>query len=60
MIEKMVSRKIFTEYAGETAIRKESLLELIMRFSPAAIALSLVLATVSSVSFGQSADIEYK
>lgn len=56
----MVSRKIFTEYAGEAAIRNESLLELIMRFSPAAIALSLVLATVSSVSFGQSADIDIK
>ncbi|MEW4466583.1 hypothetical protein AB1K62_01960 [Parasphingorhabdus sp. JC815] len=31
-----------------------------MRFSPAALALSLVLATVSSVSFGQSADVEIK
>ncbi|HEY9092927.1 tetratricopeptide repeat protein [Parasphingorhabdus sp.] len=29
-----------------------------MRFSPAAIALSLVFATVSSVSFGQMADVE--
>lgn len=31
-----------------------------MRFSPAALALSLVLATVSSVSYGQSADVEIK
>ncbi len=39
---------------------RENLLELIMRFSPAAVALSLVLATVSSVSYGQSADVEIK
>lgn len=31
-----------------------------MRFSPAALALSLVMATVSSVSYSQSADIEIK
>lgn len=31
-----------------------------MRFSPAAIALSLVLATVSSVSYSQTADIDIK
>ena len=31
-----------------------------MRFSPAAIALSLVLATVSSVSYSQTADVEVK
>ena len=31
-----------------------------MRFSPAVIALSLVFATASSVSFGQSADVEIK
>ena len=31
-----------------------------MRFSPAAVALSLVFATVSSASFGQSADVEIK
>ncbi|MEP2102136.1 MAG: tetratricopeptide repeat protein [Parasphingorhabdus sp.] len=31
-----------------------------MRFSPAALAMSLVLATVSSAGFGQSADVEIK
>lgn len=46
--------------AGESAKERETLLELIMRFSPAVLAVSLVFATVSSVSFGQSADIEIK
>lgn len=51
---------MFTERAGSPAKKPESLLELIMRFSPAALAMSLVLATVSSASFGQSADVEIK
>jgi len=46
--------------ADDSGKSRESLLELIMRFSPAAIALSLVLATVSSVSYSQSADIDIK
>ncbi len=56
----MTGTDMFTERAGGPAKKPESLLELIMRFSPAAIAMSLVLATVSSASFGQSADIEIK
>ncbi len=51
---------MFTERAGDPARKPESLLELIMRFSPAALAMSLVLATVSSAGFGQSADVEIK
>lgn len=51
---------MFTERAGEPAKKHESLLELIMRFSPAVLAMSLALATVSSASFGQSADMEIK
>lgn len=54
----MTGRVIPTVRADEPAKEHESLLELIMRFSPAAIALSLVFATVSSVSFGQRADVE--
>jgi tetratricopeptide (TPR) repeat protein len=46
--------------ADESARDEESLLELIMRFSPAVIAISLVFATVSSAGFSQSADIEIK
>jgi cytochrome c-type biogenesis protein CcmH/NrfG len=46
--------------AGDSATQRETLLELIMRFSPAVLAVSLVFATVSSASFGQSADIEIK
>lgn len=46
--------------AGDSGKSRQSLLELIMRFSPAAIALSLVLATVSSVSYSQTADIDIK
>lgn len=49
---------MFAERADELDEKHESLLELIMRFSPAALALSLVFATVSSASFGQSADVE--
>ena len=56
----MTGASMFTERAGGPAKKPESLLELIMRFSPAALAMSLVLATVSSASFGQSADIEIK
>jgi len=51
---------MFTERADKPVKQHESLLELIMRFSPAALALSLVLATVSSAGFSQSADIEIK
>ena len=51
---------MLSEHADEPAYDRETLLELIMRFSPAAFAMSLVLATVSSASFGQSADIEIK
>ena len=39
---------------------RETLLELIMRFSPAAVAMSLLLATVSSVSYSQTADVDIK
>jgi cytochrome c-type biogenesis protein CcmH/NrfG len=46
--------------ADDSGKSRENLMELIMRFSPAAIALSLVLATVSSVSYSQSADVEIK
>lgn len=46
--------------ADESGKSRENLMELIMRFSPAALALSLVLATVSSVSYSQSADVEIK
>lgn len=46
--------------AGESGYGRESLLELIMRFSPAVVALSFVFATVSSAGFGQTADIEIK
>ena len=46
--------------ADDSAKSDETLLELIMRFSPAAIAISLVFATVSSVSYSQSADIDIK
>ena len=46
--------------AGDSAIERESFLELIMRFSPAVIAMSLAFATVSSATFGQSADIEIR
>lgn len=51
---------MLSQRAAESGYGHESLMELIMRFSPAVIALSLVFATVSSVSFGQSADIEIK
>ena len=43
-----------------TVDRTETFPELLMRFSPAALAMSLLLATVSSASFGQSPDIEIK
>jgi len=56
----MVSVGPFTKRAGAPANGDETLLELIMRFSPAALAVSLVFATVSSASFGQSADLEIK
>lgn len=46
--------------ADDDAKSDETLLELIMRFSPAALAMSLVLATVSSVSYSQSADVDIK
>ena len=46
--------------ADDSAKSDETLLELIMRFSPAAFAMSLMLATVSSVSYSQSADIDIK
>jgi len=46
--------------ADDSARSDETLLELIMRFSPAALAMSLMLATVSSVSYSQSADIDIK
>ena len=46
--------------ADDSGKSRESLLELIMRFSPAAVALSLALATVSSVSYSQSADVDIK
>ena len=46
--------------ADDSGKSRETLLELFMRFSPAAIALSLVFATVSSVSYGQSADVDIK
>ncbi len=39
---------------------RESLLELIMRFSPAVIAMSLVFAMVSSAGLSQTADIEIR
>lgn len=51
---------MLSQGAVDSAIRDETLLELIMRFSPAVIALSLVFATVSSASFGQMADLEIK
>ena len=51
---------MLSQHADESDYGRESLLELIMRFSPAVIALSLVFATVSSAGFGQSADIEIK
>lgn len=51
---------MLSQHAGESGYGRESLLELIMRFSPAVIALSLVFVTVSSASFGQAADIEIK
>lgn len=56
----MTGNDMFTQHAGASVKKPESLLELIMRFSPAAIAMSLVLATVSSAGFGQSADVEIK
>lgn len=46
--------------ADDSAKSDETLLELIMRFSPAALAMSLMLATVSSVSYSQSADVDIK
>ena len=46
--------------ADDAAKSDETLLELIMRFSPAALAMSLMLATVSSVSYSQSADVDIK
>ena len=46
--------------ADDSGKSRETLLELIMRFSPAAVALSLALATVSSVSYSQSADVDIK
>jgi tetratricopeptide (TPR) repeat protein len=51
---------MLSQHAAESGYDRESLLELIMRFSPAVVALSLVFATVSSASFGQSAYIEIK
>jgi len=51
---------MLSQHAAESGYGRENLLELIMRFSPAVIALSLVFATVSSAGFGQSADIEIK
>lgn len=51
---------MLSQHADDAGYARESLLELIMRFSPAVAALSLVLATVSSASFGQSPDIEIK
>jgi|TARA_R100001244_G_scaffold20643_5_gene21548 tetratricopeptide (TPR) repeat protein len=51
---------MLSQRAAESGYGGESLLELIMRFSPAVVALSLVFATVSSAGFGQSADIEIK
>jgi len=51
---------MLSQHADESGYGRESLLELIMRFSPAVIALSLVFVTVSSASFGQSADVEIK
>jgi tetratricopeptide (TPR) repeat protein len=46
--------------AGESGKVRENLLELIMRFSPAAIAMALMLTTVSSAVYSQSADVEIK
>tara|TARA_R110002124_G_scaffold7528_4_gene42885 strand:- start:119 stop:709 length:591 start_codon:yes stop_codon:yes gene_type:complete len=51
---------MLSQHADESGYGRESLLELIMRFSPAVVALSLVFATVSSAGFGQSADIDIK
>ncbi len=51
---------MLSQHAAESGYGRENLLELIMRFSPAVIALSLVFATVSSAGFSQSADIEIK
>lgn len=51
---------MLSERADNPVYDRDTLLELIMRFSPAALAMSLVLATVSSASFSQTADIEIK
>lgn len=56
----MADAQLFRNDAGEPVYGHSKVLELIMRFSPAVIAMSLVFATVSSVSFSQSPDIEIK